>query len=632
MATTMSSTSGDVGLDETVAPTDVGAPAKLRSQASPGRGLGRYQLIERIGAGAMGVVWRAEDRELGRKVALKLLKRPDQSLTERLIREAQAMAQVSHPNVVTVFEVSVADGDTYIAMELVDGKSLRSWQANKGHTVPEIVEAYIAAGRGLAAAHAAGIIHRDFKPDNVLVGNDERVRVTDFGLAASKPTASGIAPQIGDVNLTTSGSVLGTPAYMAPEQFTGGNVDPRTDQFNFCVALYEALYGERPFEGKTFPELADNVCDGKVKPPPAGSHVSGALRAIVLKGLAVRPGDRFPTMDHLLTELGRDRARPWRRTAIAAAAVAAALALGLVADWAVRDRVEGEIRQSFRATGKQIVRAVGLQAKRFRAGSNLVSQFKVMLDVTSHHDQADFGLATPEQDTQDLQLLHDTLMSADWQLVRELGQESQSQLAVVDYKGRLLYTSAAPTEWNGNLKPQPLVARALAASKGDFLSTIRYDEPSFTAAKLFGPKPPSGLALVFARTLDHAGEAGGVFLQFIDGREVLEGIRLDDTRLGLVTLDGTSIGEVPSELIAAAPPTGEIAETMSGGTSYQVQARAIEDLGGRPIGRVVMARPLASVLTLFPGARVVFALAMVGALALAILTAVRARRITGARV
>ncbi len=279
---------------------------------TPGATIGRYELDARIGAGAMGVVWRAHDPKLGRDVALKLLRRRDEVLTERLVREAQAMAQVSHPNVVAVYDVGSAGDATYIAMELVDGKSLRQWQLAERHTVPEIVGAYVAAGRGLAAAHGAGIVHRDFKPDNVLVGKDGRVRVTDFGLAASEPAPTG-AHEIADVELTTSGSVLGTPAYMAPEQFSGGNVDPRTDQFNFCASLYEALYGERPFAGAKFDELAANVIAGKLKQPPPGTQVSGGLRAIVVRGLSPKPSERFPSMDHLLAELGRDRARPWRR-------------------------------------------------------------------------------------------------------------------------------------------------------------------------------------------------------------------------------------------------------------------------------------------------------------------------------
>ncbi|HSD91045.1 MAG TPA: protein kinase, partial [Kofleriaceae bacterium] len=287
----------DVGEAPTIVPQDLISTPAMSSRAATqppvqGKRLAHYTLTERLGAGAMGVVWRADDPKLGRQVAVKVLRRHDDALTERLVREARSMAQVNHPNVVTVYEVGEGeDGTTFIAMELVPGHSLRAWQTKQRHTVPEIVETYIAAGRGLAAAHAAGIVHRDFKPDNVLIGEDGRARVTDFGLAAAKPAAVGEKPtHIGDVNLTTSGSVLGTPAYMAPEQFLGGNLDPRTDQFNFCVALYEALYGERPFEGKSFAELGDNVCEGKIKAPPPGSQVSSALREILLRGLSVKPG------------------------------------------------------------------------------------------------------------------------------------------------------------------------------------------------------------------------------------------------------------------------------------------------------------------------------------------------------
>src|SRR5215468_7984511 len=162
------------------------AARKLTAPSMSGRALGRYTLLERLGAGAMGVVYCAADVGLGRQVALKLLHRPDDALTDRLIREARSMAQVNHPNVVAVYDVAIADGTTYIAMELVQGTSLRQWQ-QQPRSIAEIVEVYVAAGRGLAAAHAAGIVHRDFKPDNCLVGADGRIRVTDFGLAAVRP-------------------------------------------------------------------------------------------------------------------------------------------------------------------------------------------------------------------------------------------------------------------------------------------------------------------------------------------------------------------------------------------------------------------------------------------------------------
>jgi len=646
MLETLASEGGGVGLLETVAPADpledtraatgdldpATKPIRIRpGSAVTGKTLGRYTLLERLGAGAMGVVFRAEDRELGRDVALKQLHRPDEALTDRLVREARSMAQVNHPNVVAVYDVGTAEGVTYIAMEMVSGDSLRTWQ-RESRTVPEIVTAYVAAGRGLAAAHAAGIVHRDFKPDNVLVGRDGRVRVTDFGLAAARPTdgreGAPSTSMMSDVNLTTSGSVLGTPAYMAPEQFTGGNVDARTDQFNFCVALYEALYGQRPFEGKTFPELGDHVCEGRIRPAPPGARISRGLRAIILRGLSVKPGDRYPTMEHMLVELGRDRARPWRRTSIAATALAVLLAIGLGADWVVRDRVSAQIRQSFAATAKQSDRAVKLLADQFDAISNLVYLFPIMRDVAAHHDQADFGLGEPAADAEALDKLHNQLTSADWTLARNFGgREHPSILAVADYKARLLFTSAAPETWKTDLATLPWVKQALDAGTGNSMTLMRYDEPRLVATGLLGKEPRTGLAMLFTRTLA-LGEARSQFLQIVDAGQLLDQIRIDDdTLLSLVASDGTPVGDVPVEVVAAASVDGQRSFTLDG-TTYEVQALPLTGFDGR----LVMAQPMDSVLALFPGARTVFLFALLAALGVALGTAIRARRITGARV
>jgi serine/threonine protein kinase len=616
----------------TAAASERSGARAVRTPSMTGLTLGRYELADRIGAGAMGVVYRADDFELGRQVALKLLHRPDDALTDRLRREARSMAQVNHPNVVAIYDVGIADGTTYIAMELVSGTSLRLWQ-QQPHSVAEIVEAYIAAGRGLAAAHAAGIVHRDFKPDNCLVGNDGRIRVTDFGLAAARPTSD---PRPVQLQLTSTGSVLGTPAYMAPEQFTGGNVDPRTDQFNFCVALYEALYGSRPFAGRSFDELGANVCEGKARPPPAGSRVSGALRAIVLRGLRVRPGDRFPTMDHLLAQLGRDRARPWRWTAIIAAVVAGVLGLGQIADLVVRDRVSAEIHESFTLTGRQTNRAWDGLTARFDTSANQVYSLSVMREVSSNRDQADFGLGDVQTDIENLDRIHNGLTSQDWTLVQDFaGNQYPTTIAVADYKGRMMFSSAAPNHGRSDLTQLPWVRTALT-QKDRSITLVRTDDKLLVGTGLLGPSPAPGLGLIYTRTLvlgnDQNKEVASAFIEQVDAAKLFGEIRLDEqTLLSIVAPDGTAIGSVPARLVAIAAATVRIAEATAGGATYQVLAQPIRGFDNQVVGNVVMARKLDSVLlSLFPFARLVFALTMIGALGIAIASVWRMRRITRA--
>jgi tetratricopeptide (TPR) repeat protein/predicted Ser/Thr protein kinase len=287
------------------------------------RTVGRFVVIDLLGAGGMGVVYHAYDPELDRKIALKLL-HPDDDLDPnisraRIVREAQAMAKLQHEHVVTVYDVGTVGGNVFIAMELVDGSTLRQWLTTT-RSWREIVEVFVRAGRGLEAAHAVELVHRDFKPDNVLVGRNGRVKVMDFGLAASV-----------DANhrrsYETMERVAGTPAYMAPEQFAGGAVDARSDQFSFCVALHEALYGARPFEGTSISELAAAVASGSIRPFD-DARVPRWLRRIVSRGLATDPTDRHPSMASLLDELAAGLHR--RRRAIVAGAALALLAGGSV--------------------------------------------------------------------------------------------------------------------------------------------------------------------------------------------------------------------------------------------------------------------------------------------------------------
>ena len=240
------------------------------------------------------------------------------------------MAKLSHPNVVPIYEVGEHGDRVFVAMELVAGETLTAWHRRATRDWREVLEKYVAAGRGLAAAHAQGIVHRDFKPDNVLVGTDGRPRVLDFGLARgiNAPSDDGeVSASILDVNLTAAGTMMGTPTYMSPEHFRGEGIGPASDQFCFAVAVYRGLFGEAPFAGESLAELRTSVCGGALRSPPSlGDTPPGVVDAVV-RALSVAPGDRFPTIDALLAELERPlhidpdrdltRARGGRRIAAA---------------------------------------------------------------------------------------------------------------------------------------------------------------------------------------------------------------------------------------------------------------------------------------------------------------------------
>jgi len=293
--------------------------------------VGRYLVLQTLGTGGMGVVFAAYDPQLDRKVALKLLRSGLQLATKdaqkRLRREAQAIAQLSHPNVVGVYDVGTTDdGDLYIAMEFVEGDTLTQWLRAYPRTWREILDVFQQAAKGLVAAHGVGLLHRDFKPDNVLVGGDGRVRVTDFGLARSliaidEESARGATPQMPtalNAALTATGTVLGTPRYMPPEQLTGPDIDARADQFSFCVALYEALYGEHPLPGKTSVAMLET--GAVATPPPEGTKVPAFIGRAVMRGLHRDRTKRFPMMSQLMTELIPPAPKLTGRVAVAASA------------------------------------------------------------------------------------------------------------------------------------------------------------------------------------------------------------------------------------------------------------------------------------------------------------------------
>jgi len=307
--------------------------------------VGRYLLGDRLGEGGMGVVFQAHDPELERQVAIKLLHPGTddaEETREHLLREARAMAKLAHPNVVAVHDVGRVGDQVFLAMELVAGTTLTEWLRTP-RSQSQIIETFIQAGRGLEAAHNVGLIHRDFKPDNVLIGADGRARVTDFGLARpvlawadSDPvpsTPSGVDPLLQSVAVTTAhGAIVGTPAYMAPEQWRGEPADARSDQFSYCVALYEALVSKRPFSGDSWMSLCHAVLEGGAQPMPRS--VPAWLRNALTRGLATPASQRHASMAELLAALARDRGRALRIAAVAGAmAVGAAATVGVLA-WA----------------------------------------------------------------------------------------------------------------------------------------------------------------------------------------------------------------------------------------------------------------------------------------------------------
>ncbi len=315
------------GLDASDGPTSI---------VGAGTEIGRFVVTEQIGSGGMGVVFAARDPDLNRAVAIKLL-RPGasagsspRSARARQLREAQAMARLSHPNAVTVYEVGTFGDGVFIAMELIDGSNLTGWLKDRPRTVDEILSVFEHAGRGLEAAHSAGLVHRDFKPDNVLVGRDGRVLVTDFGLvdvngeARAEGAGNAEAKSVSALaaTVTQTQGIAGTPAYMSPEQHAGKTVDSRTDQYSFCVALYEALYGHRPFEASTYDALVEAVSTGRVTTPQKSTRVPARVRAAILRGLRTAPDQRFATMAELLAPLV-SRPRLTARRGIAAGAVGA---------------------------------------------------------------------------------------------------------------------------------------------------------------------------------------------------------------------------------------------------------------------------------------------------------------------
>ena len=372
----------------------IGRPPASRLPA--GSRVGRYQILDRVGRGGMGDVYAAYHPDLDRRIALKVVRESGPAVADRqarLLREARAIARLQHPNVVAVYDAGTVADRVYVAMEFVEGLTIDRWLAAAKRTWREILRAFVAAGRGLAAAHAAGLVHRDFKPQNVMIARDGSARVMDFGLArltavesASSAPAGAAPPPPSEAlpadalsasalsTVTQAGTVVGTPAYMSPEQFRGDPADARSDQFSFCVALYEALYGVRPFRGQNLLSLTMSVTEGELRPAPDGAKhgVPVWVRRAIARGLRLAPADRHPSMQALIGRLEDDPAVRRRRRLGAGAAVAVVVATMLVA-WQITSRrrtaaereIARHVDEATRATSE--ARNTAAQARSLRA-------------------------------------------------------------------------------------------------------------------------------------------------------------------------------------------------------------------------------------------------------------------------
>ena len=334
---------------------DPAGPASESGGARHARLIGRYIILETLGEGGMGVVYAAYDPSLDRKVALKLLRpggddrKPGSGFRreQRLLAEAKALARLSHPNIVAIHDVGTNEGRVFLAMELLGAGTLRSWFEGRTRSRREVIEMFVRIGRGLAAAHATGVIHRDFKPDNVLLDGEGTPKIVDFGLAQVIAEEGGPVPDAataGGLRLaipgtaTPTSALIGTPAYMAPEQFLGRSPDPAADQFAFCVSLYEALFHERPFAGGTVLEIAGAVVSGERRPMSPGVRLPRSLVGLLERGLAPAKAVRHASMQALVDRLEQHLRSPVRRRLAVPLMTAAILAVTASAGMYVRDK------------------------------------------------------------------------------------------------------------------------------------------------------------------------------------------------------------------------------------------------------------------------------------------------------
>lgn len=474
-------------------------------------------VVNRLGAGSVGVVYRAFDPHLERMVAIKLLHagQGGEQNQRRLVREARTMARLSHPNVVQIYDSGLVEGperqDVYLALELVEGEDLERWLSHLREPDPQVrcqrvVGVFLQAARGLAAAHEAGLVHRDFKPANVIVEHNGQAKVGDFGLARPRrqtedtPTDPSAPAPTPDLNITSTHDVLGTPAYMAPELHQRGEASPASDQFAFCVSLWEALHGSSPFPGDEFVLRVKAVVEGRRLPAPATPGVPGRLAEVLARGLSVRPSERFASMGALADALEASIAPP-RRMAVILGAAGVALALGLAFAWSppscpsprpLIDEVwnaeaRSHLEASFRATGlayadrlattlsAQIDGYAGALADGYRSACRATR-----VDHTQSEALLDRRMACLESERAELAAFVDGLEGADKAVLEQATWKAPTSVAACADTAAL--TAAVPPPSNpAEAKRVTRMRDQLAAARG-FLRSGHFEQAQAAVA------------------------------------------------------------------------------------------------------------------------------------------------------
>jgi hypothetical protein len=531
-----------------------------------GTNLARYVVLDPLGRGGMGVVYAAYDPELDRKVALKLL-RPDLSTAaaglgrSQLLAEAQALARLSHPNVITVFDVGTWEDEVFFAMEFVRGETLRSAQAVPGLRPQRILDLYLAAGTGLAAAHQAGIVHRDVKPENVLVGDDGRVRVTDFGLARA-------AHEV-DVRMS------GTPAYMAPEQWRGAPADVRTDQYSFCVALYEALHGQRPVRASAAPEGTEARRATRVPP--------GVDRTLA-RGLQPEAAARWPSMEALVAAL-RDARRPFRtRTLLAVAA----LLLVTTAVWAQHGLALLRVSRELTAAAHRVPELLRSQHDLVDLQADVGLRAEGVLGAFGQASNMDAALGLAENASREQQFAeaHEVMRSADLP-----GLKSRDVLLLVNAWGRIIFNLADSEAYGAVAPALPLLVGTMDEVSADELWSAATIER--IGIPLVKPVRRDDVLLVSARPVVRGASVVGAMLsgRWL-GRELLEELgRAAGAAVALHAPDGGWAGLHLNSL----PPLGRITHLRADGRDLVVYGVPLGALGTQtPAGEAFAYRELAA--------------------------------------